>query len=688
MDIGLADRRLAAVLFAGMAAVLVAMSVSTIPGVRAEPGLDPLYDTWLQCLGYVLAAVAVTWRAARRAEQRRLWSLVAAALVLRAYGFVHTFFVLDRAPVYPSLADVAWVLSAVALLASLLVVVREHAPRFSRTLTLDALLGAVTAAAIFFAVLVGTLERLTQPGTPVDVVVTNLAYPLLDVTILVVMAGLVAVTHGRLPWSVVTLCLGLLLFAAVDTAFLYQVTAGTFRPGSVLTPLSLTGTMLIALAAWLPVRTRPKPPLSRRNLLAPVALTLLCVATLAYDAVEPVPAIGVLLASAGVVIAIVRTALTFTVDQREASDAIAAKDAELEQFMALVEATDDFVALATTQGRVTYVNPGGRRLVGVPADFDVTACTVDDFVAGDPDPRVDDGPMPRLRRLVATGATSRGEQRLRDWHGGDPIPVVSSTFVIPHPGTDEPWLVATVQRDISERLAAEHALGRLADERQQLLGRLVQAENSERSRIAADVHDDSVQALAAVDLRLGLLRRRLEATAPEALADVDALRETVGGATERLRNLLFDLESAAESVDLVTALSEAAAFVLGDAVSWRIEHDEGVDLPAASRVTAYRAAKEAMTNALKHAAASEVVIEARYVDEGVAVCIADDGRGLAADATLRRPGHRGIAHHRDRATVAGGWLRLEERPGGGTVVRVWLPTPDALEISRTVPDQV
>ncbi len=151
-------------------------------------------------------------------------------------------------------------------------------PRGSRApLTLDALLGAVTAAAIFFAVLVGTLDRLTQPGTPTDVVVTNLAYPLLDVTILVVMVGLVAVTHGRLPWSVVAMCVGLLVFAAVDTAFLYQVTAGTFRPGSILTPLSLAGTMLIALAAWLPDRARPRPPLTRRNLLAPVAPDLLCV---------------------------------------------------------------------------------------------------------------------------------------------------------------------------------------------------------------------------------------------------------------------------------------------------------------------------------------------------------------------------------------------------------------------------
>ena len=220
---------------------------------------------------------------------------------------------------------------------------------------------------------------------------------------------------------------------------------------------------------------------------------------------------------------------------------------------------------------------------------------------------------------------------------------------------------------------AERELRRLADDRQVLLDRLVEAENAERARIAADVHDDPVQALAAVDLRLGLLRRRLQSAAPEVLPDLDALRTTVGTATGRLRNLLFDLESAAESVDLVTALSEAASYVLGDTVPWRLAHDDGVDLPVASRVTAYRAAKEAMANVIKHADASEVVIEVRYDDGGVSVCVADDGRGMAADPSVRRPGHRGIAHHADRATVAGGWLRVEQREGGGTTVRVWMP---------------
>ena len=78
-----------------------------------------------------------------------------------------------------------------------------------------------------------------------------------------------------------------------------------------------------------------------------------------------------------------------------------------------------------------------------------------------------------------------------------------ASFLMRDAETGEPFALATVQRDISERLAAETALRELADQRQALLTRLVDAQDAERTRIAADVHDDPVQALAAVDLRLG-----------------------------------------------------------------------------------------------------------------------------------------------------------------------------------------
>lgn len=115
----------------------------------------PLYDDWMQSAGYVLAAGAVLWRVTLYAEHRLLWSLIALALMLRAAGFIHFIVVADRTPGYPSLADLFWVLSALALLAALLLVTRHFAPRRSRTLGLDALVGALTAAALSLLLLEG-----------------------------------------------------------------------------------------------------------------------------------------------------------------------------------------------------------------------------------------------------------------------------------------------------------------------------------------------------------------------------------------------------------------------------------------------------------------------------------------------------------------------------------------------------
>ncbi len=161
-----------------------------------------------------------------------------------------------------------------------------------------------------------------------------------------------------------------------------------------------------------------------------------------------------------------------------------------------------------------------------------------------------------------------GESTLRSQRGGLPIPVAISSFVMLHPVTREPMALATVQRDITERLIAQSALQDLADQRQELLDRLVQAQEDERGRIAADVHDDSVQALAAVELRLGLLRRRLAERAPDLVESVDQMAETVETATDRLRHLLFDLDSPALRDDLAGALDQAASYVFEDGLAW------------------------------------------------------------------------------------------------------------------------
>jgi signal transduction histidine kinase len=98
-----------------------------------------------------------------------------------------------------------------------------------------------------------------------------------------------------------------------------------------------------------------------------------------------------------------------------------------------------------------------------------------------------------------------------------------------------------------------------------------------------------------------------------------------------------------------------------------------VDLPGPARVTAYRIAKEAMVNARKHSGAHRVEVGLARGEDGVLVTVADDGVGVEADGIRRRHGHRGLASARDRATIAGGWLRVEGAPDEGTRVFLWLP---------------
>jgi signal transduction histidine kinase len=268
-----------------------------------------------------------------------------------------------------------------------------------------------------------------------------------------------------------------------------------------------------------------------------------------------------------------------------------------------------------------------------------------------------------------------GESTLRDQRGGPPIPVTVSSFLMVDPVTKEPFAIATVQRDIAERLAVEAKLRDVAVDRHDLLHRLVVAQEAERARIAADVHDDSVQALAAVDLRLGLLRRRLSPVMPESDAMIGQLQDTVSRATDRLRQLLFDLEPAAAGASLVNGLQDVAGHILEDGViEWTLAADDPKShLAYAERVEAIRIAKEALFNARAHSHASKVSIRVESSEGGVEIAICDNGVGVDPESVRSRPGHRGLATMRDRAEIAGGWWRVEGSPGSGTTVRFWLP---------------
>jgi PAS domain S-box-containing protein len=232
-----------------------------------------------------------------------------------------------------------------------------------------------------------------------------------------------------------------------------------------------------------------------------------------------------------------------------------------------------------------------------------------------------------------------------------------------------------VTRDMTERRTAERVLL----ERRRLVGHLVDAQEIERRRIAWDVHDESIQAMVAVGMRLQLLADRLPA---EQRPLVTALDDAVQSAVGRLRSLVSRLRP--PDLDR-QGLEEAVAGFLDDAASeWglaiSLRHELANEPSPEAAITLYRICQEALSNVHKHARASRVDVRLSTVDNGMLMRIADDGVGTTATTDAGSDGHFGLIEMRERAEAAHGWLSLTSAPGAGTTLEFWLPfVPDELD---------
>jgi signal transduction histidine kinase len=236
-------------------------------------------------------------------------------------------------------------------------------------------------------------------------------------------------------------------------------------------------------------------------------------------------------------------------------------------------------------------------------------------------------------------------------------------------------LEATVDERTRELRAAIAHLEDVDRQRRRLLEHVVKAGEEERRRIAADIHDDPVQKLVALKMRLELL-----AKANPHLEDAVAAKDVVLVAIRSLRHLLFDLRPPVlDEQGLGPALRSFLEH--SDATfRWTVEDEIERGIPAQSRVILYRIAQETLTNARKHAQADHVRVRLSESDGGVAMEIVDDGVGFEPmQGVVAAPGHMGLAAIRERAETAGGRCELHSLPGQGTTLDVWLPLPDAPE---------
>jgi len=234
--------------------------------------------------------------------------------------------------------------------------------------------------------------------------------------------------------------------------------------------------------------------------------------------------------------------------------------------------------------------------------------------------------------------------------------------------------------DVTERRLTEealrHSVGTLKQvdqNRQALLRRLVDAQEEERRAIARDIHDDTIQSMFAVSLRLSALRNALDDAVQ--VEQLHLLEQSVQAATDRLRHLLFELRPAALDEGGLPAALREYLDVMKTENAIDVELETALEHSPASetQVIAYRIAQEALANVRKHARARHVECAVSAVDDGILTRIADDGVGFEDAGARPTAGHLGMVSMRERAEMAGGWFRVTSAEGKGCVVEYWIP---------------
>ncbi len=266
--------------------------------------------------------------------------------------------------------------------------------------------------------------------------------------------------------------------------------------------------------------------------------------------------------------------------------------------------------------------------------------------------------------LAALGAATAAV-----YEGPDFGPWAVAAFLIPLLFARLSILGARAQQELSEKVRKQQQALLAATEK------VFEERENERRRIAEDIHDTSLQMLAAASYGCGNAREFLQAgNQAEAGQAVAAAREAIESAMKELRESLVHLrKSSVEEGGLVETIKK-----FGDQVStvWgaevRIEGTIDNEPPIPVALAAVQILQEGLVNALKHGESSAVVVKIGEDDGMVHLAVEDDGPGFDPSAEVAAD-HVGMRLMKERAARVGGRIEIDSRPGSGTRLEAILP---------------
>jgi PAS domain S-box-containing protein len=336
----------------------------------------------------------------------------------------------------------------------------------------------------------------------------------------------------------------------------------------------------------------------------------------------------------------------------------------------LTDSFDDVaIILVDKEGNVEDWNPGAEAIFEF-KEANILGKSADAIFT--PEDRADHIPEKERATALRTGRASDERWHMREdgsrfFASGVMVPLYRGAV---HQG------FAKIARDLTSSIEAEANRVEL-----EMLKRLVEAQEAERTRIARDLHDTLGQQITALRLKIEALKAtrssesELVSMVDEAQAQAKQLDDEVSFMTWELRPTALD------NLGLKNALGN---FVKEWSKNYGIEakfHSARLKksrLASEIEINLYRIAQEALNNVVKHAKASKVDVMLEYGKENVVLIVEDNGAGFdvkAAERRARKANRLGLVGMRERAALLGGTLQIESARLKGTTVMARVPIP-------------
>ena len=288
-----------------------------------------------------------------------------------------------------------------------------------------------------------------------------------------------------------------------------------------------------------------------------------------------------------------------------------------------------------------------------------------------------DADLERMRQLLSGQERTFVIEKRYYRKSGETVWVNLTVSLLRKP-TGEPAYFVSVIEDIAQRKQAEEDLQIYQRRLKALAAELTLAEERERRRIAADLHDEVSQTLAFSRIQLAMARKAMSETQRNAL--LDEISQTLIETIRTTRTMVFDLSSPLlNEIGLEAALSNWVENEIAERHGLEAKVvDDGEDKPLSEDVRSllFRNVRELLTNVVKHANASAVIVRLERVGKTIRVSVEDDGKGMdseAATSKVRRESGFGLFSIQERMSDLGGSLEIVSKPGCGCTVVLTAP---------------